>query len=112
MPRGDLSRRKLIAPCCSAAVLIAILALAGCTSTLSSLPPALGGLPDDTPARPSSGEQLAYPAVHDMPPPRQTRALSPSEVSRAEAEMARMRDRQGGKQTVDPKPKQQERAQE
>jgi hypothetical protein len=78
---------------CSAALILCAAALAGCASTLSSLPTSMGGLTADTPDRPAS--QLAYPAVHDMPPPRPTAVMSPEEVKRAETEMARMRDRHG-----------------
>jgi hypothetical protein len=75
------------------------------------MPPALGGMPADTPARPASGEELAFPAVHDMPPPRQSPMLSPDQVRRKEAEMARVRDRRTGKQTAEqPDAKQRQRA--
>jgi hypothetical protein len=93
MPRGASSHRKLRVARCSAAVILCAVALAGCTSTLSSLPASMGGLTADTPDRPAS--QLAYPAVHDMPPPRPTAVMTPEEVKKAEAEMARVRDRQG-----------------
>src|SRR5262245_27819403 len=93
MPLGASSVWKL--PQCGRAVAPLLMAavLAGCTSTLSSLPPEMGGLPADTPARPT-GQQLAYPAVHDMPPPRETTTMTPEQVQQAQAEMARLRDQQ------------------
>ncbi len=62
-----------------AAVLLA-LALSGCSSAVDHIPSSLGGLPDGVPARPASPP--AYPAVHDMPPPRQDSALSEAENKR------------------------------
>lgn len=93
MTPGGLSKRKL--PQCKRAFAALLLAasLAGCTSTLSNLPPEMGGLPADTPARPT-GQQLAYPAVHDMPPPRETAIMTPEQVQQQEADMARLRDQQ------------------
>jgi hypothetical protein len=85
----------------TSALILLGMTLAGCSSTLSSLPSELGGLPADAPAKPE-GQQLAYPAVHDMPPPRQGTIMTPAEVRRAEAEMAQARDRQS-KQPTEPK---------
>ncbi len=76
----------------AAALLLGAL-LPGCASTLSSLPPELGGLPADTPARPA-GEAPDYPAVHDMPPPRQTTPMTPQQLKQTEAEMMRAREQQ------------------
>jgi hypothetical protein len=78
-----------------AAVGLAAILLAGCasaTSTLSSLPKEVGGLPAGTPER--STQQLAYPAVHDMPPPRATAVLTPEQVKAAEAELTAVREGQ------------------
>lgn len=104
MPSGGLSKRKL--PHCgrAAALLLFAVTLAGCTSassTLSNLPAEMGGLPADTPARPT-GQQLAYPAVHDMPPERQTTVMTPEQLKQAEAEMTRLRE-QPNKQPQDSK---------
>jgi hypothetical protein len=66
--------------------------LAGCSSTLGDLPPQLGGLPAGTPERPAAAS--AYPAVHDMPPPRQDTVLTADERKKAEAELADLRARQ------------------
>jgi hypothetical protein len=67
-------------------------ACAATTSGLSSLPKEVGGLPENTPARPAT--QMAYPAVHDMPPPRTAAVLTPEQVKEAEAELTAVRDRQ------------------
>src|SRR5437016_3406895 len=74
--------------------LTAAVLVAGCSYTLSSLPPSIGGLPPDTPPAPAAEKQLAYPAVHDMPPPRQSTVLTPDELKKVEAEMVFARDRQ------------------
>lgn len=79
-----------------ALLILGAMALAGCSSTLASLPAEMGGLPADAPARPE-GEAPAFPAVHDMPPPRQTSVMTPEQIKQTEAEMVRARDRQTGK---------------
>jgi hypothetical protein len=69
------------------------LSLAGCgTAGLSNLPPSLGGMPADTPPPPAT--PAAYPAVHDMPPPRSTAVLTADQLREVEAELATARDRQ------------------
>jgi hypothetical protein len=68
------------------------LLLAACTSTLSSLPPALGGEPPGTPERPA--EPAAYPAVHDMPPPRANTVLTEEEQKKAQADLTALRNAQ------------------
>ena len=83
------------------ALILLGMTLAGCSSTLSSLPAELGGLPADAPTK-REGEPLAYPAVHDMPPPRQGTVMTPAQIKQAEAEMAQARDRQSRPPT-DPK---------
>jgi hypothetical protein len=67
-------------------------AMGGCSSTLSEMPTQLGGLPAGTPERPAT--QSAYPAVHDMPPPRPNSVLSADERKKAEAELTALRARQ------------------
>jgi hypothetical protein len=66
--------------------------LAGCSSVMSELPAQLGGLPAGTPARPESPP--AYPAVHDMPPPRSAAVLTDEERKKVEADLAAMRAEQ------------------
>lgn len=60
---------------------------------MSSLPKELGGLPADTPARPAT--QMAYPAVHDMPPPRSKAVLTEEEVKQTEQDLIAARDGKG-----------------
>jgi hypothetical protein len=66
--------------------------LASCSSVLSELPTQMGGLPEGTPERPASSR--AYPAVHDMPPPRAGVVLTEAEKNQVEAELAAMRQEQ------------------
>ena len=70
--------------------------LAGCTSAgmVEHLSPEMGGLPADTPARPST--QYQYPAVHDMPPPRPVPALNEDQQSKLQEDLNKLRDRQEG----------------
>jgi hypothetical protein len=89
-----------------AGVLLLGLAAAGCASssdpdgpTLARLPASMGGLPEDTPARPTNPG--AFPAVHDMPPPRAAAVLTPEQVKAAEADMDNARVR-AKKQTGTP----------
>ena len=74
--------------------LAGVLALSGCAAgpAMEQLPPALGGLPAGAPPRPATPYQ--YPAVHDMPPPRETRPMTADEVRKAEKDLAAARDRQ------------------
>jgi hypothetical protein len=71
--------------------------LAGCAastnnSIIDSVPSSIGGLPANTPERPA--EAVAYPAVHDMPPPRTNTTLSAEEQVRLEHELTAVRARQ------------------
>jgi hypothetical protein len=66
--------------------------LGACASAVSDLPPQLGGLPAGTPERPA--QPAAYPAVHDMPPPRPNTVLTEEERKKAEADLAALRERQ------------------
>ncbi len=69
-----------------------LVVLAGCSSTFADLPAQLGGLPAGTPER--SAAPAAYPAVHDMPPPRPNTVLTAEQQKQAEAELAALRARQ------------------
>jgi hypothetical protein len=63
--------------------------LASCSSIGpigSEMPTAMGGLPQGTPARQETPP--AFPAVHDMPPPRNSVVLTDEEKKRLEAELA------------------------
>jgi hypothetical protein len=65
--------------------------LPGCTNMLANLPGV--GLPPGTPERPAVPPP--FPAVHDMPAPRETKPLSEAERKRLEAELNALRERQG-----------------
>jgi hypothetical protein len=72
-------------------------ALSGCASisqkfagTASQLPAI--GLPAGTPERPST--PVAYPAVHDIPPPRNSVVLTNTEAAQLEIDLATARDQQ------------------
>ena len=74
--------------------------LGGCTSSrvIDSLPASLGGLPEGVPPRPTAS--VDYPAVHNMPPPRNDPTLSYAEKKRLEDELIAARNRaaqQGGR---------------
>jgi hypothetical protein len=72
------------------AVLVAALALGGCSTSIADLP--LVGTPADAPARPK--EAGAYLPVHDLPPDRDEAAIPPAQRAKIEAELAAARDRQ------------------
>ena len=71
-------------------------ALVGCTSSsLNSFIDAMPrevGLPADAPERPAGPP--AYPAVHDMPPPRSATTLSAEEQIKLENELTAVRTKQ------------------
>ena len=66
--------------------------LGACASTVADLPSQLGGLPAGTPERPA--QPPAYPAVHDMPPPRPNTVMTEEERKKAQAELSALRERQ------------------
>jgi len=91
--RRDRTRRAL-----AAAVLVgAAVILMGCsTSNMGdNMPAAAGGLPESTPQRPAT--PAAYPAVHDMPPPRATTVLTDAEQKKLEDDLIAARNRAEGK---------------
>jgi len=57
------------------------------------MPAAVGGLPDDAPARPAA--DTAYPAVHSMPPARSTTPLSYDQQKQLQDDLVAARDRYG-----------------
>lgn len=82
-----------------AAVLAAAAGLAACASvsekisgTASEMP--IVGLPAGAPQRPA--EQLAFPAVHDMPPPRSAAVLNEVEQQKMENDLVAARNAQRG----------------
>lgn len=69
--------------------------LAGCSgasSVIDQVPTSVGGEPAGTPERPTT--VYAYPAVHDLPPPRATTPLSEEEQVKMEKELAAVREKQ------------------
>ena len=71
-------------------LLMAALALGGCSSTIADLP--VVGTPADAPARPK--EAGAYLPVHDLPPDRDEAVIPPKERAKIESELIAARDRQ------------------
>lgn len=71
-------------------LLMAALALGGCSSSIADLP--LVGTPADAPAHPK--EPSAYLPVHDLPPDRDAQVIPPKERAKIEAELIAARDRQ------------------
>jgi hypothetical protein len=69
--------------------------LSGCSGSLLAdhMPAAVGGLPDDAPARPTN--DAPYPAVHNMPPARATTPLSYDQQKQLEDDLVAARDRYG-----------------
>ncbi|OAF19544.1 MULTISPECIES: hypothetical protein [Bradyrhizobium] len=78
----DLQKTRLAC----GALLIAALALAGCSSQIADLTPA------DAQAHPK--EPGAYLPVHDLPPDRDQATIPPDKRAKIEAELAAARDRQ------------------
>jgi hypothetical protein len=81
-------QRSLVA----AAMLAAM--LAGCSAGQlgDTLPNSMGGLPQGAPARPKS--TATYPAVHDMPAPRETSPMSAEDQVKMEKDLQAARDQQ------------------
>jgi len=80
--------------------LFAIL-MGGCTtSQIDQIPHSIGGLPEGAPARPAAPP--AYPAVHDMPPPRAQPLLDEEEQKRLEKDLINIRNRQAPEQAKTP----------
>jgi hypothetical protein len=77
-------------------------ALAGCSPgpILDKLPAGMG-LPANTPARPETPYE--YPAVHDMPPARESVPMTEEEQVKLEKDLANARDRQEGQPPSDKK---------
>src|SRR5258708_5686732 len=80
-------------PAVLAAVLLAVAAIVtGWEETIGDpTPPAAGGLRGGPPPRPETPS--AYPAVHDMPPPRGDTVLTSEEQKKIEDELVAARNR-------------------
>ena len=83
-----------------ALLLLAAAAVAGCTSTLSNLP--IVGEPDKLPQRPDT--PASYPAVHDMPAPRDTKPLTEADRKKLEDELVAARNKQEADTNTTPPP--------
>lgn len=85
-------------PCLGLALTVCLAAgLGGCGTVSEKMAGAMGsmpgvGLPANAPERPA--EQRAYPAVHDMPPPRTNVVLTGAEQQQVERELMAARDGQ------------------
>ena len=78
----------------AAALVVAAAGLAGCSAgsmMADHTPSALGGLPEGAPQR--STKPSAYPAVHDMPPPRGSTVLTDAEQKKLEDDLIAARNR-------------------
>ncbi|MCC6779217.1 MAG: hypothetical protein IT537_21745 [Hyphomicrobiales bacterium] len=93
MTRGRIAARPVGRVVAACIVLPLWMILAGCTSSSigDSLPAAVGGLPEAAPKRPAT--PAAYPAVHDMPPPRASAVLTEEEQQKLENDLAAARQR-------------------
>src|SRR6516162_4915853 len=76
-----------------ALLLAAAAVIAGCAggTVADHVPTAIGGLPDASPPRP--GTPSAYPAVNDMPSPRDDKVLTSEEQHKIEDELIAARSR-------------------
>ena len=93
MTRGRIVTRPVGRVVAACIVLPLWMILAGCTSSSigDSLPTAVGGLPEGAPKRPAT--PAAYPAVHEMPPPRANSVLTEEEQQKLENDLAAARQR-------------------
>ncbi|HEY6257373.1 MAG TPA: hypothetical protein VIY51_16440 [Xanthobacteraceae bacterium] len=97
MSFSSRSRRTACLRIAAAALIAsASVLLAGCSGSLIAdhLPNAVGGLPEEAPARPAA--DTAYPAVHNMPPSRGSTPLSYDQQKQLEDELVAARNRYGG----------------
>jgi hypothetical protein len=81
----------------AALLFAAAVVLPGCSASTigDQIPTAIGGLPEGAPQRPANPP--AYPAVHDMPPARDSTVLSEQDQKKLEADLAAARERASGK---------------
>jgi hypothetical protein len=90
--RSRSGRTWLGRVCAALSLFASAVALAGCAATIGDYAPtAIGGLPEGTPQRPK--QSSAYPAVHDMPPPRATQVLTDAERNKLEGDLVAARER-------------------
>jgi hypothetical protein len=80
----------------AAALIVGAVSLAGCSAgsmMADHMPTAAGGLPEDAPQRPT--KPSAFPAVHDLPPPRGSTVLTDAEQKKLEDDLIAARTRTG-----------------
>jgi hypothetical protein len=97
------SQQRLARQVLLAALLVAGgVILAGCSAgTIADhMPTAAGGLPEGTPQRPVT--PAAYPAVHDLPPKRESTMLSDEEQKKLEDDLIAARNRTSGAAATKP----------
>jgi hypothetical protein len=92
VPTRSRVRRPLGRTATIAGAVLLAMGLGACSSTLAELPAAVGGLPAGTPERQAT--PTAYPAVHDIPPPRTNTVLTEDEQKKAAADLTAARDQQ------------------
>ncbi|HVY00631.1 MAG TPA: hypothetical protein VHA55_12670 [Pseudorhodoplanes sp.] len=103
MPRILLTSARCRRSWPAVAALLGAVLVGGCAGTVGdSIPADLGGLPADAPARPTT--PLAYPAVHDMPPPRPVRMLDEEQQEKLQKDLIRARERQESHRPTPKKP--------
>jgi hypothetical protein len=88
------SQQAIAKPAALVGLLLAVaVIIAGCAAATIAdhMPAAVGGLPEGTPSRPETPS--AYPAVHDMPPPRRDTVLTSEEQQKVEDELVAARNR-------------------
>jgi hypothetical protein len=87
--------QRVLPPRVLAAVLLlsaaAVLSACASANVGDHLPTAAGGLPEGTPQRPAT--PAAYPAVNDMPPPRESQVLTYEEQKKLEDDLIAARTR-------------------
>jgi len=88
----SLWQQKAPRPVLAAAFIVGSFVLGGCSAVIGdNTPTALGGLPEGAPQR--STKSSAYPAVHDMPPPRGSTVLTDAEQKKLEDDLIAARNR-------------------
>jgi hypothetical protein len=91
-PKVSTGLSGLLTATVFAVLLAAATAISGCTTHIAdSVPPVVGGLPEHTPARPST--QGEFPAVHDQRPARAEGLLSEDERKKLKDDLTASRDR-------------------
>lgn len=85
--RQTRRRADPVTACTAALAVLLSLALTGCSTSISDFETS-----SDAPER--SRDVSSYPAVHDLPAPRDQAAMDPAEQARVEKELIDARDRQ------------------